>query len=174
MDLTKATPEEFSEVRDFYWDLIDRIGDNSQTVKWEKGVYSSNGFLKDSLEKGDLYLRKSPAAILAAVIVNSAPNPGYADIPWNVPCAETEVLIPHALAVNPDCRGQGIGRSVVRDVIEIAGQRGKKAVRLDVLGSNFAAEKLYLSAGFRFVCTKSMFYEDTGWADFRMYEFPVL
>ena len=32
------------------------------------------------------------------------------------------------------------------------------------------AARLYEKAGFRFVSTVNMFYEDTGWADFRLYE----
>ena len=36
-----------------------------------------------------------------------------------------------------------------------------------------AAERLYKRAGFRFVAAKEMFYEDTGWMEFRMFEFPL-
>ena len=35
------------------------------------------------------------------------------------------------------------------------------------------AERLYKRAGFRFVAAKEMFYEDTGWMEFRMFEFPL-
>lgn len=43
-------------------------------------------------------------------------------------------------------------------------------MRLDILGGNTAAERLYRSMGFRFVAAKDMFYEDTGRAEFLMYE----
>ena len=43
-------------------------------------------------------------------------------------------------------------------------------VRLDILGTNTAAERLYTGCGFRFVQAKDMFYEDTGWTEYKMYE----
>ena len=51
------------------------------------------------------------------------------------------------------------------------GKNGKeKKVRLDILGTNTAAERLYTGCGFRFVQAKDMFYEDTGWTEYKMYE----
>ncbi len=46
----------------------------------------------------------------------------------------------------------------------------QKAVRLDILGTNSVAESLYTSCGFQFVQQKIMFYEDTGWTEYKMYE----
>ena len=46
----------------------------------------------------------------------------------------------------------------------------EKAVRLDILGTNTTAEKLYTGCDFRFVQAKTMFYEDTGWTEYKMYE----
>ena len=46
----------------------------------------------------------------------------------------------------------------------------EKKVRLDILGTNTAAERLYTGCGFRFVQAKDMFYEDTGWTEYKMYE----
>ena len=45
-----------------------------------------------------------------------------------------------------------------------------KVIRLDVLKGNTAAEKLYLKGGFQFVTEQKIFYEDTGLAEFRMFE----
>ncbi|MCI6303605.1 MAG: GNAT family N-acetyltransferase [Blautia sp.] len=41
---------------------------------------------------------------------------GYVDVPWNIKCEADEVLIPHALAVSPDCQGKGIGKRVVKEI----------------------------------------------------------
>lgn len=46
----------------------------------------------------------------------------------------------------------------------------QKALRLDLLGENIAAERLYTKYGFEFVETKTMYYEDTDWTGFRLYE----
>ena len=82
------------------------------------------------------------------------------------------MLIPHALAVSPALQGQGIGRAVVAQVQDLARRAGKRAVRLDILGTNAAAERLYTGMGFQFVQAKTMFYEDTGWTEYKLYEWP--
>ena len=58
----------------------------------------------------------------------------------------------------------------MRDIMELGKAAGKKAIRLDILGGNEAAVKLYTSLGFRPVETKTMFYPDVGWTEFLMYE----
>lgn len=52
----------------------------------------------------------------------------------------------------------------------IGEEKRKKTIRLDILGTNSIAEKLYVKCGFRFVQAKPMFYEDTGWTEYKMYE----
>ncbi len=90
--------------------------------------------------------------------------------PWSIACAPDEVLIPHALAVNPKLQGNGVGRLVVEKIVALAKARHKKAVRLDVLSACKAAERLYTRCGFQFVEAKDMFYEDTGWTEYKMFE----
>ncbi len=48
-----------------------------------------------------------------------------------------------------------------------------KAIRLDVLKGNLPAEKLYSGLGFRYLHTLNMFYEDTGWTDYELYEYTL-
>ncbi len=50
---------------------------------------------------------------------------------------------------------------------------GMKAIRLDVLKGNLPAEKLYSGLGFRYLHTLNMFYEDTGWTDYELYEYTL-
>ena len=81
-----------------------------------------------------------------------------------------EILIPHALAVIPMKQGSGIGTKVVEEIITYARLQHKKAVRLDILGTNQAAERLYTKCGFQLVQAKEMYYEDTGWTEYKIYE----
>jgi len=46
-------------------------------------------------------------------------------------------------------------------------------LRLDVLSGNLPAEKLYLGLGFYRVSGARMFYPDTGWTEFDLYEFDL-
>jgi ribosomal protein S18 acetylase RimI-like enzyme len=47
----------------------------------------------------------------------------------------------------------------------------QKVIRLDVLKGNRHAEKLYSGMGFQYLHTLPMYYEDTGWTDFKLYEY---
>lgn len=171
MKLRKAEKEEFEAIRAFYWKVIDLMA--GRAIGWIKGVYPADDFISGSLEKGELYVLDSEDGYIASVIVNSLTNEGYAGITWQVDCADDEVLIPHALAVLPTLHGRGLGKIVVDDIIEMARESGKKAVRLDVLAGNPAAEHLYTGKGFKYITSKTMFYEDTGWAEFRMFELAL-
>lgn len=172
MVFQKASPNEFDRIRAFYWALIDAMAADNDKIGWKKGIYPTDEFLRDSLERGTLYTLTHQQQLAACVIVNSDTNEGYAGVPWRVDCADSEVLIPHALAVSPALQGQGIGRAVVAQVQALARRAGKRAVRLDILGTNVAAERLYTGMGFQFVQAKPMFYEDTGWTEYKLYEWP--
>lgn len=170
MELSPASKNEFLTVRDFYWETIDLMKGRTDTVGWKKGIYPSDRFIEESIDNGELYVIRRCDGFSACVILNSRWNEGYEGVPWSIECGNGDVLVPHALAVHPSLQGQGIGRKVVGDIIDIARASGMKTVRLDILDGNSAAEKLYTGMGFRFVRAKEMFYEDTGWTGFSMYE----
>ena len=171
MDFQQAAQEEFFELREFYWALIDRM--EQGTIGWKKGVYPSDDMLRTSLSRGEVYTLREAGTLCACVILNSACNDGYEGVLWSRACKPEEVLVPHALAVDPAMQGRGVGKRLVARLLELARADGKKAVRLDILGTNRAAEALYRRMGFSFVAEKRMFYEDTGWTEYRMFEYNL-
>jgi ribosomal-protein-alanine N-acetyltransferase len=52
------------------------------------------------------------------------------------------------LAVRPERRRQGLGRRLLRRVLELGAHRGARVALLEVRGSNRAALELYRAAGF--------------------------
>jgi ribosomal-protein-alanine N-acetyltransferase len=62
------------------------------------------------------------------------------------------------LAVRPGRRGQGIGRVLLRHVLEEAARRGARAVFLEVRESNAIARRLYEASGFRIVGSRPDYY----------------
>ena len=173
MKFQQAKEQGFAAVQAFYWKVIDAIHQNNtkhENLGWEKGVYPSDTFIRTSLEKGELYTLTEETSLLACVILNSECNDGYRGCAWGIACRDEDVLTPHALAVDPACQGQGIGKIVVQYILALAKAKQKKAIRLDVLGVCKPAEKLYRSCGFQFVAAKNMYYDDTGWTEYKLFE----
>ncbi len=174
MEIRQALREEFDEVRSFYHTLIDEMRDAEYKPGWKKGIYPSDAGLREALEAGWLYTgREADGGIAAAMIVNARSNDGYRQAQWPTPAGDGETAMIHTLGVMPCRGGRGLGGEMVRYAIGLARRQGKKAVRLDVLNGNLPAERLYTGAGFQYVQTVSMFYEDTGWTDFLLYEYPL-
>ena len=170
MQFQAANSDEFQQIRDFYWNLIDAMQAQADQIGWKKGVYPTDDFLKTSLQSRTLFTLTENGKYYGCVILNHACNDGYRDIPWRFRAPEQAIFVPHALAVSPAQQGSGIGRQLVEALLHYAKAAGGKAVRLDILGTNTAAEKLYTCCGFQFVQAKNMFYEDTGWTMYKLYE----
>lgn len=165
-----ANKSEFKQIRQFYWNLIDAMSDQNDCIGWKKGIYPTDDYLQESLANKELYTLKNGKTLCACVILNNSCNEGYKGCPWSLEFSEYEVMVPHALAVDPKLQGKGIGKQILNEILSLARKKGVKSIRLDILGTNLAAEKLYTGRGFQFVQAKNMFYEDTGWTEYKMYE----
>lgn len=64
------------------------------------------------------------------------------------------------IAVEPRCRGQGIGQLLLVTAIEKAIEMGATLVSLEVRVSNFAAQNLYRKYGFKKVGRRPRYYSD--------------
>ncbi|MGA7105752.1 MAG: ribosomal protein S18-alanine N-acetyltransferase [Candidatus Deferrimicrobiaceae bacterium] len=95
-----------------------------------------------------------------AIVVVEEPGgrvAGYA-ICWTVR-EESHLL---NIAVRPDARGRGIGRSLLMECLRRAAQAGARRIYLEVRLSNQQAIRMYRREGFRFVGIREGYYTDTG------------
>lgn len=173
MELRRADSSELDAVRSFYHRMIDEMEDAPYKPGWEKGVYPTDAFLAESLEKGELYVLPREGGYAAAMVMNHQCTDGYERVRWAVDAPPEQVAVIHALGVTPACQGRGVARQVVDDAIRLAAGAGQRAIRLDVLGPNLPAQKLYTKAGFQYRDTLKLFYEDTGLTDFLLYEYVL-
>ena len=121
-----------------------------------------------SFKREELYVLADGGDIAACVIANAEKVDGYSDAPWQID--SDEVIVLHVLAVHPDHRGKGLARRLVENVIEQERKVGKKALRLDVIENNTTAEKLYQKLDFRYIQTKTLYYDVVGKMTFKLYE----
>ena len=68
---------------------------------------------------------------------------GYAGL-----CDYPDQAFVQTLAVAADAQGQGLGRRLLRALLEEAERRGQRTVRLEVRADNAPAQRLYLRRGF--------------------------
>ena len=173
MRITKAAPGQFREVRAFYHSLIDALEGKPYHPMWEKDIYPAPDQLRRAVEGQTLYLGYDGARIAAAMALDHQSNEAYETVSWPERLEPQEYLVIHMLGVHGDFAGRGYARELVGFAVDRARSLGMKAVRLDVLEGNLPAERLYEGFGFSYVDTVPMFYEDTGWTAFKLYEYRL-
>ena len=173
IDISKANKNSCGEVRHFYHSLIDSLNPAQRYVGWKKDIYPSPAFLRNSIDNGDLYVCRDEGRIAGAMVLNHAYNESYKNCCWQIAADDSEILVIHALGVHPGFQGKGCSKAMVRKAIAIAEETGMKAIRLDVLAGNIPAENLYQGMGFQYLTSVQMYYEDTGWTAFKLYEYVL-
>ena len=173
MIIREAEPKQFQAVRELYYDIIDAVGDSGDSVGWKRDIYPAPDFLFDSIRRGELFIAEEGDTIVGAMVLNHLSNEEYQSFDWPTQAEESEITMIHALGIRPSCRGKGCARQMVRFALDHARENGQKVIRLDVLKGNVAAKKLYTGMGFRYLHSLPMYYEDTGWTDFELYEYPL-
>ncbi|KRT74250.1 MAG: SSU ribosomal protein S18P alanine acetyltransferase, ribosomal-protein-alanine N-acetyltransferase [Deltaproteobacteria bacterium CSP1-8] len=94
---------------------------------------------------------------IVAVDVPGGSVAGYA-ICWTVGY-ESHLL---NIAVRPDARNQGVGRSLLKECIRRGVRAGGRTITLEVRAGNEPALSLYRRDGFRFTGVRRGYYTDTG------------
>lgn len=80
---------------------------------------------------------------------------GYAGISSIAPDSDLQTL-----AVAPQFRGGGLGKQLLGSMLERARERGATSMILEVRADNTAAQKLYVTAGFETIATRTRYYPD--------------
>ena len=127
LKIRKAAEEEYEEVVEFYYDLIDALAETEYKPGWKKDIYPTREFLEEAIKKQELYLGRKDGKILSCMILNHSCHENYKKISWRIQAEEQEVLVIHALGVHPAFSGQGIAKQMVQKAIKIAEKAGTVA-----------------------------------------------
>ena len=174
LTVRRAETAEYEAVVEFYYKLIDDMQVFTFHPKWVKGVYPSEEYLSNAINNGEVYITLDEGAIAGAMVLNHASNEGYKSASWLTDATSDEAMVAHTIGVAADHMRQGIGSRMLHEAIKIAAENGQKSVRLDVLHENLPAKKLYESIGFHYIKSLHMYYRNTGWCVFDLYEYPLV
>lgn len=170
-----GTPSDFERVCAFYDIVIAANTGTKYDVLWRRDLHPSDESIRNALEAREQALALKDGKVVATAMVNHDFAHGYDLQPWAIEASDDEALCIHLLATHPEMFGQGLGKALLRFIIEHARTTGSRALRLDVFDHNLPAKKLYEAAGFDLVSTTHLTYDDQAVSDilFAMYEYVL-
>ena len=148
--IRKACAGDVDVAAQIYEALFDQEDAGQSATNWQRGVYPTRTTAQQAQENGWLYVMEDEAGeICASMILNHEQPACYQEAAWSVPAAPAKVLVLHTLCVDPSCAGRGLGKEMVRFLLEHAREIGMHAIRLDTWKGNAPARSLYEGLGFR-------------------------
>lgn len=126
--------------------------DLSRLLELEANSFSSDRLSRRSFQH---WIKTSHGILLVAEKDQSALGYGLALLHKGTRLARL-----YSLAVDPEARGQGVGRELIKQLEERAAERGRLYMRLEVAVGNDTAIKLYESAGYRIFGRYEDYYDD--------------
>lgn len=173
MTIRLATKKDFDEIMDNYLIMTEYPGQVDSGAGWVNGIYPDDNMIQDAVDNNQYYVYELDNTIVGGMIINEAYTDGYESVEWQIATREGEFISIHALGVMPTARGKGIAKKLVKFAQDYGKTHNYKAIRIDVYGVNEAGKKLYPSTGFVLVDTVELYYEDTGLAEYLMYEYII-
>lgn len=170
MQIRKCRTEEITEVGAFYDTVVEYLDSHTNYPKWQYKIYPSEEYVRAMTAEGFQYICKEDGKTVAAFVLNRDPEGDYDRGRWSVDLQDGEYMVIHALAVEPDLHGTGLGKKIVEFCIDTARNSGFRAIRLDIVPDNHPAKHLYESVGFTYVGDEDVRPEVEHIPKFSMYE----
>ncbi|MBR1645681.1 MAG: GNAT family N-acetyltransferase [Selenomonadaceae bacterium] len=171
MEIRKCTVAEAEIVGEFYDGVVKFMNDNNVNyTKWLYKIFPTTSYAVDAARAGTQFVCTDGEKILAAFVLNENPEGDYSKVAWSQNLAVGEFLVLHALAIAPDCQRRGLGKKFMDFCASYAVEKNYRALRLDVVPTNFPAKKLYEACGFKFVGAADLGRTFLGIPQFCLYE----
>lgn len=171
----RAGRQDTAAVQDTYKRIIEHLGATVDYPHWHSANHPSPAEVQQWIEAGDLYLvlvsgDTDDEQIAGAMVLDHHAPAAYQDASWAIEAAPEQVLVVHALGVHPDFLRQGVARVLVHASLEVARQKGCRAVRLDTYVENLPARRLYARQGFHDLGVHTLHYDGTDLTQFHLFE----
>lgn len=154
--IKKAQAHHLNALVDFYNEVLDYLEKTVNYPKWTPGEYPCKNTIEEVIKKGEQYVAFNQNKIVGAFVFNSDGGGDYSVGEWSKQLNDKEYAVIHTLATHPLFFGKGVAKQMVQFAIDSAKVQKYKAIRLDVVPTNFPAIKLYQSFGFTFAGEKDL------------------
>lgn len=151
MEIRKCTNRDVEAVGRFYDEVVKYLCDTVNYPKWMYKQYPSKDSVAHNTAQGSQYVCFIDGGIVGAFVLNCDPQGAYEQVKWSKDVKLGEYVICHTLAISPQMQRQGLGKQIVDFCLSCARDSLFKAVRLDVVPTNYPARKLYERCGFNYV-----------------------
>ena len=119
------------------------------TIGWKRGVYPEKETALNALCRDDLFVIEENNRIVGSAILNKIQVDVYAKADWQYKANSSEVMVMHTLAVDPEMKHRGYGKSLIRFYEDYALKNNCPYLRMDTIDINFVARRLYQSMGYK-------------------------
>lgn len=118
----------------------------SGNFQWDSNYPNPEVFLKD-IQNNELWVGIINENIVAGMIAITHDQPlEYSHVGLNI---NEDCIVPHRMAVDPDCQGKGIAKLLLLQAEVVARQQNINKVRIDTNTENKITTKLFPSLGYQ-------------------------
>lgn len=171
IQIRRAKIHESMDILDFYRNIINTPNDDFNP-KWNEN-YPDLEYIENSILKEELYIYKPDEKIVSSIIVNNNFGGRYNDANWTVNAEASEIVVIHAFAVDPGCRGKKISKEIFNIIRKYSLKNNKKTIRVDIIYGNDGAESVFKHLGFKYIDTVEEYYDAVGFERFLLYEYDL-
>ena len=147
--IRKAEQGDVKAIAAIYDAIHDLEEAGAMTTGWVRGVYPTEATARAAVTAGEMYVLEEDGHIAASGRINREQMPAYAQVAWQTPARDDQVLVLHTLTVDPARSGRGHARRFLRFYEDMAAEMGCVALRIDTNARNTAARKMYARHGYR-------------------------
>ena len=133
--------------------IYDRIHTSEEagdlTTGWKRGIYPTVETAGAAIAAGDMFVEIDHDRIVACGRINQEQVDVYAQVEWEYPADDDEVMVMHTLSVDPEIRHKGYGTAFADFYEKYALECGCRYLRIDTNGMNSVARAMYKRLGYK-------------------------
>ena len=143
MIIRRAKAGDLDAIEKIYNKILLKEEMGQLTTGWERGIYPKRETAEAALKRKDMFVIEDEGSIVGSGVINKDQLDAYAKAKWKFVAKDSEVMVLHTLAIDPDKSGRGYGKRFVKFYEDYGRKSGCKYLRMDTNEKNKPARSLY-------------------------------